>query len=67
MSSWAVTVTAFVSVVVAGVVLQVAAHAKPDVVPAFGRVLTWAMRRRSTQLFVVFVWWWLGWHFTTNR
>lgn len=67
MTSWGVTVGAFVAVVVAGVLVQVVARVRPEVASTCGAVLTWAMRRRSTQLFVVFVWWWLGWHFTTNR
>ena len=67
MSSWAVTVTAFSSVAVVAVVVQLVALRRPDRVASFGRVLTWAMRRRSTQLGLVFAWWWLGWHFVTAR
>ena len=67
MTAQAATVAAYVLVVVAAGAIEVVARVRPEVLPTFGRVLTWALRRRSTQLFVVFTWWWLGWHFTTNR
>jgi hypothetical protein len=30
-------------------------------------VVTWAMRRRTTQVGLILAWWWLGWHFITLR
>lgn len=67
MTSWVVTVAAFLAVAMAGVVVELVARTRPSAASSFGQMLTWALRRRSTQLFVVFVWWWLGWHFVTNR
>lgn len=67
MTSWAATVTAYSVVLGAGVLLQVAALVRPGSVPSLGRVLTWALRRRPTQLGLLFGWWWLGWHFATAR
>ncbi len=66
-SSWALTVTAYTSALVALIALEVTARVRPGSVPTLGGVLTWALRRRSTQLGLVLLWWWLGWHFTTNR
>ena len=36
-------------------------------VPRLGAVVTWSMRRRSTQIALLLAWWWLGWHFVTRR
>ena len=46
---------------------QVVGRARPARAPTLGRVVTWAMRRRSTQLGLLLAWWWLGWHFVTAR
>lgn len=43
------------------------ARARPAVLATLGQVATWAMRRRSTQLGLLLAWWWLGWHFITDR
>lgn len=67
MSSAAVTTTAYAAVGVLALALQVAGVLRPERVPTVGRVLTWAMRRRSTQIGLLFTWWWLGWHFLTAR
>ena len=67
MTSWGVTVAAYSCVAAVAVAVEVLAHVRPGLVPPLGQVLTWAMRRRSTQLGLVFAWWWLGWHFATAR
>jgi len=67
MSSWERTVAAYLLVTTLAAATQVLALVRPGVVPTIGRVATWAMRRRSTQLGLLFAWWWLGWHFITSR
>ncbi len=67
MTSAATTATAYAAVGVLAVTLQVLGVLRPARFPTLARVLTWAMRRRSTQLGLVFAWWWLGWHFLTAR
>jgi CII-binding regulator of phage lambda lysogenization HflD len=61
------TVAAYAVVVAAAVAVQALALTGRVDVPSLGRVLTWALRRRSTQIGLVFAWWWLGWHFVTAR
>lgn len=67
MTTAALTVAAFVLVGALAVALQVLAVRHPDRVPALGTVLTFAMGRRSSQIGLVFAWWWVGWHFLTAR
>ena len=67
MNSAQVTVLLYAAVGVMLLGLEVVGRLRPEKYSAVGRVLTWAMRRRSTQLGVLLVWWWLGWHFVTNR
>ena len=67
MSSAGVTACAYGALAVLAVGLQVLGVLRPERYPTLGRVLTWAMRRRSTQIGLVFAWWWLGWHFLTAR
>jgi hypothetical protein len=67
MSSWAATVMAYSSVAAIALVVQVLAVRRPSQLSTIGQVLAWAMRRRSTQLGVLVIWWWLGWHFVTAR
>ena len=50
----------------AAVLVQLMSMAMPDRVPSLRRSVVWAMRRRSTQLALIVVWWWLGWHFVTG-
>ncbi|MEZ5095512.1 MAG: DUF6186 family protein [Nocardioides sp.] len=61
------TVTAYAVLAASVLLLGVAGSRRPTEVASIGRVLTWALRRRPTQLVVVFVWWWLGWHLVTAR
>ena len=49
------------------VALEVAGRLRPERFSTLGRVITWAMRRRSAQLGLLLTWWWLGWHFVTGR
>lgn len=67
MSGWEGTVTAYGLVLVGALVATLVARRRPDVLGGLGVVVTWAMRRRSTQLFLLLTWWWLGWHLVTSR
>lgn len=67
MSGWEVTVTAYAALALAAAAAALVSWRRPAVVAGLGAVLTWAMRRRSTQLFLLLTWWWLGWHFVTSR
>lgn len=67
MSSAQITVVLYATVGVLLILLEVAGRLRPERYAALGRVLTWAMRRRSAQLGLLLTWWWLGWHFITDR
>jgi hypothetical protein len=49
------------------VVMFVVSRIRPATLPRLGQVVTWAMRRRTTQVGLLLAWWWLGWHFVTLR
>jgi hypothetical protein len=66
-SSRAITLAAYGAVALVAAATYVASRLRPDRVPSLGAVVTWAMRRRSTQLALLLAWWWLGWHFATRR
>lgn len=67
MTSRDATIAVYAVVAAAAVTVQVLALTGRVEVASLGKVLTWAMRRRSTQIGVLFAWWWLGWHFVTAR
>ncbi|HET7279662.1 MAG TPA: DUF6186 family protein [Dermatophilaceae bacterium] len=62
-----VSYAAYALIAAAVLALEAAARLAPRRVPSVGTVLTWAMRRRSAQFGLVLAWWWLGWHFVTDR
>jgi hypothetical protein len=66
-SSYATTVAAYAGVLMLGVVAELAAMTRPRLWAGFGQVVTWALRRRCTQLGLLLAWWWLGWHWVTAR
>lgn len=61
------TIAAYAAVAAVAVAVQALALTGRVDVPSLGKVLTWALRRRSTQIGFLFAWWWLGWHFVTAR
>lgn len=65
MSAQTATWAAYGLILLAGIVSQLAALRNPERASRIGRVVTWAMRRRATQLGLLLAWWWLGWHFIT--
>lgn len=66
-SSHAATVAAYVTVAALALGVELTALLAPRSWPRLGEVLTWALRRRSTQLGMLLLWWWLGWHWVTER
>ncbi len=67
MTSADITVSVYASVGLMLLALEVAGRLWPSRCSTLSRVLTWAMRRRSAQLGLLLTWWWLGWHFVTDR
>lgn len=67
MNDRTLTVAAYLVLVVAAAGAAVTTWLRPDLIARPGRVVTWAMRRRTTQLGLLLAWWWLGWHFLTSR
>jgi hypothetical protein len=58
-----ITVSGYVAVVVAGVILEVVATRTTAPVPSLGDVLTRIMRTRTGRVGVLVAWAWLGLHF----
>lgn len=67
MSSRDLTIAAYGAVLAVAVTVQLLAMREGSGLPTLGRVLNWALRRRSTQLGMLVVWWWVGWHWVTVR
>ena len=67
MSSRVLTFGLYTTLLVTFVTMWVAARWHPTLLPRLGEVVTWAMRRRTTQVGLLLAWWWLGWHFVTLR
>jgi Family of unknown function (DUF6186) len=63
MNSHDITVSGYVAVVVAGVILEVVATRTKAPVPSLGDVLTRIMRTRTGRVGVLIAWAWLGLHF----
>ncbi|MGW5241185.1 DUF6186 family protein [Monashia sp. NPDC004114] len=61
------TLGIYVALLLATVVMVVVSRVRPAALPRLGQVVTWAMRRRTTQVGLLLAWWWLGWHFVTLR
>jgi hypothetical protein len=61
------TLAIYVALLLTTVVMVAVSRARPAALPRLGQVVTWAMRRRTTQVALVLAWWWLGWHFVTLR
>lgn len=67
MTDWGSTVAAYAAIAVLTILAEVAAGLGWWRLPRLGTTVTWALRRRSTQLGLLLAWWWLGWHFVTAR
>lgn len=63
MSTRAITIAAFVALLVLAAVLVVAARVRPDRMGSFPELIAHLNRRRITRIAIIAVWVWLGWHF----
>lgn len=63
MSSRLLTGLGYLVVALALVASDLLARRTDSSIPTFGALVRWTARRRSAQLGLVFLWWWLGWHF----
>lgn len=66
MSSRELTILGFVLVGVAGLVVEAAARRPGSRIPTFSQLLAFVMRERWGRLVILFVWWWLGFHFLSR-
>lgn len=62
-----IPVIEYVAVIIIGVVIWVLGRIRPDVIAPFGRLIDRIMHHRNTRLALMVVWWWLGWHFFTDK
>jgi hypothetical protein len=63
MSSREVTVIGYLSVLAAGITLQLAAVRRPTRLPSLGRVLGHVMQSRTGRVGIIVAWAWVGLHF----
>ncbi len=63
MNSHDATIIGYLTVLAAGITLQVAAALRPDRLPSLGGVLTHVMRTRTGRVGVFVAWSWIGLHF----
>jgi Family of unknown function (DUF6186) len=58
-----ITITGYLVVLAAGVILQLLATRTRAPVPSLGKVLAWAMNTRTRRIGMLVAWAWLGLHF----
>ena len=63
MSSRVLTGVVYLAVAVSLVVTELVARSRRTTVPSSADLVRWVSRRRSAQIGLLLVWWWLGWHF----
>jgi len=63
MSSREATIIGYLTVLAAGITLQVTAAQRPDWLPSLGRVLSSVMQTRTGRVGIVVAWAWVGLHF----
>jgi len=63
MSSRAITIAGFVVIGLAWIVLELMGRSRRTTMPTFPRWIDLLRTYRYGRLAVLFVWWWLGWHF----
>jgi hypothetical protein len=66
MSSRAITITGYVLIGVAGLAVELMARRRGSRVPTLSQLLGFVMRERWGRLGILFVWWWLGFHFLSR-
>lgn len=60
------TVSGYLVLVIAMLVLVAMPSVKPGVVVSLGAMLEEAMVQRPVRVTIMVFWWWLGWHFLTG-
>jgi hypothetical protein len=63
MSSRDLTIIGYLSVLAAGITLQVLAILSPTRLPSLGRVLSHVMQSRTGRVGIIVAWAWIGLHF----
>jgi len=63
MSSRDLTIIGYLSVLAAGITLQIAGIRRPDRLPSLGRVLSHVMQSRTGRVGIIVAWAWVGLHF----
>lgn len=63
MSDRAITVTGFIAIIAALVVLEILARRKIGRIPTIGEGLGFVMRRPLGRVLILAGWLWLGWHY----
>ncbi len=63
----AATVTAYLLVGVAAILLELLGRLRVGTFVTLGAVVRRGLGHRSTRLGLLFAWWWLGWHFLSGR
>jgi Family of unknown function (DUF6186) len=63
MNSHDITITGYLVVLAAGVILQLLATWTRAPIPSLGKVLAWAMNTRTRRIGMLVAWAWLGLHF----
>jgi Family of unknown function (DUF6186) len=63
MNSHDVTLTGYLVVLAAGVMLQLLSRRPGSRIPSLGAVITWAMSSRTLRVAILVGWAWLGLHF----
>jgi hypothetical protein len=63
MNSHDATIVGYLSVLAAGISLQVAGIRRPAQLPSLGRVLTHIMQSRTGRVGIFVAWAWIGLHF----
>ncbi|CCH78588.1 conserved hypothetical protein [Nostocoides japonicum T1-X7] len=63
----AATVATYVVIGCAALLLELLGRLGVGTLVPLGAVVRRGLRHRSTQLGLLFAWWWLGWHFLSDR
>ena len=63
MSSHDLTIIGYLSVLAAGIALQLLAIRSPGRLPSLGRVLSHVMQSRTGRVGIIVAWAWIGLHF----
>jgi hypothetical protein len=66
MTSGDITACGFAAIGVACLAIELAARRPASRIPTLGQTAGFIMRERWGRLGILFVWWWIGWHFLSR-